>query len=488
MIQGKVLVTGATGDTGRATVDELLARGHQVRALAHGQDERSKKLQERGVEVVYGDLLDFGQVRAALNGVQRAYFVYPIRPGILQATAYFAQAAKEAGVDGIVNMSQKSAREDAKSHAATDHWLSERIFDWSGVTVAHIRPTYFAEWLLYLAPMIKAGLLHVPFGTGKHAPIAAEDQGRVIAGILEDPAPHRGQDISALRPGRIHVRGDRAGPEPGAGEDVEYKQVDFEEFSRALQASGKNAGRENSFLFQHLREVAIDHQNGIFAGTNDLVEKLGGRPPMTLEAFIKKHRGSFRLMALFCIPARQSSSAAATAESNEVRERLRRRMKIASQCWIMLLDPSVNCAAARGVGPWREGFGLPKISFAAQCRRNRILNGYSHRCAGNRQSRVIGGQSDHTALPGAFEEHRVIEINPVEVPERQSRRSDDRGQVFHDERLVKISELRICVTFRDSVNRNEYPLQLDQVDDTGEPDRVARDVHLTGRHGRMVGE
>ena len=96
MVPGKVLVTGATGDTGRATVDELLARGHKVRALAHGQDDRSKKPQERGVEVVYGDLLDFGQVRAALNGVQRAYFVYPIRLGILQATAYFAQAAKEA--------------------------------------------------------------------------------------------------------------------------------------------------------------------------------------------------------------------------------------------------------------------------------------------------------------------------------------------------------------------------------------------------------
>src|SRR5580692_9941915 len=193
MINGKVLVTGATGDTGRATVDELLARSHQVRALAHGQDERSKKLQDRGVEVVYGDLLDFVQVRAALDGVNRAYFVYPIRQGILQATAYFAQAAKEAGVDGIVNMSQKSAREDAKSHAATDHWLSERIFDWSGLGVAHIRPTYFAEWLIYVAPMIKAGLLHVPFGAGKHAPIAAKDQARVIVGILEDPAPHNGK-------------------------------------------------------------------------------------------------------------------------------------------------------------------------------------------------------------------------------------------------------------------------------------------------------
>ena len=82
MIQGKVLVTGATGDTGRATVEELLARGHQVRALAHGEDHRSKRLQERGVEVVFGDLLDFGEVRSALSGTRRAYFIYPTRPGI----------------------------------------------------------------------------------------------------------------------------------------------------------------------------------------------------------------------------------------------------------------------------------------------------------------------------------------------------------------------------------------------------------------------
>ena len=294
MIQGKVLVTGATGDTGRATVHELLARGHKVRALAHGQDDRSKRLQERGVEVVYGDLLDFGQVRAALSGVQRAYFVYPIRPGILQATAYFAQAAKEAGVDGIVNMSQKSAREDAKSHAATDHWLSERVFDWSGLTVAHIRPTYFAEWLLYIAPMIKAGLLHVPFGTGKHAPIAAEDQARVIAGILEDSATHNGKVYPLFGP--VEYTYEETAKVLGRvlGRPVQYKQVAFEEFQKAFEAGRKTMGRPvNDLLFQHLREVAIDHQNGIFAGTNDLVEKLGGRPPITLEAFITKHRRAF---------------------------------------------------------------------------------------------------------------------------------------------------------------------------------------------------
>jgi len=42
-----------------------------------------------------------------------------------------------------------------------------------------------------------------------------------------------------------------------------------------------------------LREVAIDHTNGIFAGTNDLVERIGGRPPMTVEAFVTKHRQAF---------------------------------------------------------------------------------------------------------------------------------------------------------------------------------------------------
>jgi len=183
---------------------------------------------------------------------------------------------------------------DAKSHAATDHWLSERLFDWSGLTVAHIRPTYFAEWLLYLAPMIKGGLLHVPFGTGKHAPIAAEDQGRVIAGILEDPAAHTGKIYPLFGPVEYTYEETAQVLSRVLGKDVQYKQVAFEEFQKAFEAGRKTTGRPvNDFLFQHLREVAIDHQNGIFAGTNDLVEKLGGRPPMTLEAFIEKHRAAF---------------------------------------------------------------------------------------------------------------------------------------------------------------------------------------------------
>ena len=91
------------------------------------------------------------------------------------------------------------------------------------------------------------------------------------------------------------------------GKDVEYKQVSFETWlqimtsgaqqppaehsARALYGEFEQKARTgDSFLVQHLREVAIDHQNGVFAGTNDLVERIGGRPPTTLEEFLTKHR------------------------------------------------------------------------------------------------------------------------------------------------------------------------------------------------------
>jgi NAD(P)H dehydrogenase (quinone) len=47
------------------------------------------------------------------------------------------------------------------------------------------------------------------------------------------------------------------------------------------------------FLTQHLVEVAQDYQDGIFAGTNDVVEKITGMPALSVPAFIEKHREAF---------------------------------------------------------------------------------------------------------------------------------------------------------------------------------------------------
>ena len=73
----------------------LLDAGARVRAFVHSEDERSAALAAQGAEIVRGDLLDFEAVRSALEGTQGTYFVYPIMPGILQASAYFAQAVEQ---------------------------------------------------------------------------------------------------------------------------------------------------------------------------------------------------------------------------------------------------------------------------------------------------------------------------------------------------------------------------------------------------------
>src|SRR3984893_9041035 len=138
------LVIGATGKTGQHTVQHLLEKGHAVRAMVHKEDERAEALRGTGVEVVIGELLEHDDVIRAAAGASAAYFSYPISPGLIQATAYFADAAKRAALNVVVNMSQISAREDS----ARDHWIAVRLFDWSGVTTVHIRPTFFAEWLL----------------------------------------------------------------------------------------------------------------------------------------------------------------------------------------------------------------------------------------------------------------------------------------------------------------------------------------------------
>jgi uncharacterized protein YbjT (DUF2867 family) len=285
-----LLVTGAAGRTGGYAAKLLLERGHRVRALVHSFDDRAAKLRDSGAQVVVGDLQDIDTVREALDGVRAAYFVYPISPGLLEATATFAQAAEEARVTAIVNMSQISARRGAASDAARIHWLGERVLDWSPVAATHLRPTYFAEWFtIFGAKGIREeGVLRLPFGDGRHAPITAEDQGRVIAAILENPDQHAGQVYPLFGAVEMNHYQIADAISEALGRPVRYEPADIPTWIEGIKAQGFP-----EFLRQHLSNVAVDYQNGIFAGNNDLVERIGGKKPTTVQEFITDHLAAF---------------------------------------------------------------------------------------------------------------------------------------------------------------------------------------------------
>jgi NAD(P)H dehydrogenase (quinone) len=286
----KILVTGATGATGGTAIKTLLELKVPVRALVHKIDARSEQLNAQGVDVVQGDLSDFAAVNDALKGITGAYFVFPIQvPGILEATAFFAQAAIEQGVSAIVNMSQITARRIAKSHAAQNHWIAERLLDRSGIPVTHLRPTLFAEWLTYLSQAIKKkNTLPLPFGDARYAPIAGEDLGRVIAAILNDPSEHAGKSYPLYGPKELSQYDVAGILTQVLGRKITYAPMEIGAFIALLKDMGFNAHFQ-----QHMGHVAEDCRDGVCSGTNDLAEKLTGKKPLQLMDYIVKNKALF---------------------------------------------------------------------------------------------------------------------------------------------------------------------------------------------------
>ncbi|GHJ41616.1 NmrA family NAD(P)-binding protein [Streptomyces sp. TS71-3] len=283
------LITGATGKTGGGAARLLLERGYRVRALAHREDERSRGLADAGAEIAVSDLHDLDGLAAAMQGVTSAYLCYPILPGLIEATTCFAQAATEAGVRSVVNMSQISARREAGSEAARHHWLSERLLDRTDLLTAHIRPTFFAEWLtLWWEKRDGEGYLRLPFGEGRHAPIASVDQSHVIAGLLLDPEPHDRAVHTLHGPVEMNHHDIARAMSTVLGIPVHYEPISVTEFTSAMAERGVHPHR-----IQHFSNVAVDYRNGVFAGTNDNIERIGHHAPMSVEQFVTDRKADF---------------------------------------------------------------------------------------------------------------------------------------------------------------------------------------------------
>src|SRR6185437_8266886 len=132
------------------------------------------------------------------------------------------------------------------------------------------------------------GVLRLPFGNGRHAPITAEDQGRVIAAILENPEEHAGQVYPLFGAVEMNHYQIADAISEVLGRPVRYEPTEIPTWIENIKALGFP-----DFLAQHLSNVAVDYQNGIFAGNNDLVERIGGKKPTTVQEFIADHLAEF---------------------------------------------------------------------------------------------------------------------------------------------------------------------------------------------------
>ncbi|MGB6205688.1 NmrA family transcriptional regulator, partial [Mycobacterium sp.] len=194
------------------------------------------------------------------------------------------------GLQSLVNMSQITARPDHASPAARQHWLAERVLDWSGIGATHLRPPFFLENLVISAATIAAeGKMYLPYGQGRHAPVAGADIARVAVGILTNPGKHTGKTYVPTGPVSLSMTEQARELTRVLGRSVEYVDLPVEHWRQALS----ELDSMSPYLIEHLSAVAVSYQHGEFDAVTDVVETIGGAPPQSLEAFIRQHQTMF---------------------------------------------------------------------------------------------------------------------------------------------------------------------------------------------------
>lgn len=294
-----ILVTGAAGDIGaigRNVVMALLNKGHKVRALVRREDERSDSLRKLGAEVVVGDLTDLASVHRAIEGCKRIYFGMSISPAYLEATANVAAVARHHGVEAIVNMSQMTVSQMGINDTTNSpqhklHWLAEQVLAWSGLPVVNVRPTVFLEgFFLRLAAMgvRETDELVLPLGAARTSPISALDVARVVATILDNPAPHIGQIYNLTGAASVDLEQHARAFSEALGRTIRYRDVPVDAWTETLRGFGVPA-----HLLGHLGVMAELHAQGRYDRMTDDVYKLTGEKPMTVVDFVKSHAAAF---------------------------------------------------------------------------------------------------------------------------------------------------------------------------------------------------
>ncbi len=296
---GSILVTGAAGKLGaigRTVTGLLLDRGLAVRAMVRREDDRAAALRAAGAEVVVGDLLEPAEVYRVVSGCRRVYFGMSVSAGYLEATVIMAAVARELGVNALINMSQMtvsqmSVQNITPSPQQRQHWLSEQALAWSDLPVVTIRPTVFLEgfFLPLTGPSVRdRSRIELPFGRGKTSPIATADVARVIAAVLADPAPHLGRIYELTGPRSQDMDGVAREYSDALNHEVTYADIPPEDWEQGLKKAGLP-----EHLTHHLVTMAELNRAGRYDRMADGVERVTGRPAMSIREFVSLHADEF---------------------------------------------------------------------------------------------------------------------------------------------------------------------------------------------------
>ena len=268
-----VLITGGTGNTGRA-LSEALRDRVEIKVASRNPEAGND-------EHVYFDWYDPETHAAALAGVDRVYLVPPIGAiDPMPAAGPFLEKAKAAGVRRVVMLGSSMKLPDAPG--MDELYAAVRRMP----EFAVLRPSWFMQnFANQHAPSInELGEISAASGAGRIGWVDAGDIAAVAAAVLLDPSPVRAEH-TLTGPQTLNYAEAVAVISEVTGRSIRFVDISVEELADRLIKFGVPAEFAPS-----LAAMDADIGAGLEDRTTSAVEDLTGRPPRSFRDFARAHR------------------------------------------------------------------------------------------------------------------------------------------------------------------------------------------------------
>ncbi|MGW2867017.1 NAD(P)H-binding protein [Kitasatospora sp. NPDC001225] len=276
-----ILVTGATGNIGRALLEDLRAHGAgPLRGLT--RDAARVRFPE-GVEVREGDFADPDALASALDGVRSLFLVSRIG-----SDAEILAAARRSGVEHVVLVSSITVQTHPHLGPARENAAVERLLMDSGMAWTVLRPTQFASNALWWASAIRERrTVRVPYADTGLPTVHPADIAAVARVALTEPG-HRGRTYALTGPRRVTARQQLEAVAAALGREVPVAETGRAEAHRELSAL---LGAEAA---DAVLDVTGGDVNDELLEVRDTVEAVTGSPARPFRRWVSENIAAFR--------------------------------------------------------------------------------------------------------------------------------------------------------------------------------------------------